>query len=171
MKWSLADGACCLQVQGPSPRHTPISAALGIAPVVVPPARYPSSENNGPVAPVNAWGKPKPQPAAPMGALGASLLGTAQGVPGSMGLASAPLAAPAPATSLANNDVLSVADPQVTSSGLLSSSAGTQLSGSFQQQADMKAAERVILPQQARVFFCFHFPWQLFWGGSPINNK
>ncbi|EIE24123.1 hypothetical protein COCSUDRAFT_65755 [Coccomyxa subellipsoidea C-169] len=125
-----------VQVQGPSPRHTPISAALGIAPVVVPPARYPSSENNGPAAPVNAWGKPKPQPAAPMGALGASLLGTAQGVPGSM-------AAPAPSISLANNDVLSVADPQVTSSGLLSSSAGTQLSGSFQQQADMKAAERV----------------------------
>ncbi|KAK9906517.1 hypothetical protein WJX75_003232 [Coccomyxa subellipsoidea] len=140
-----------VQVQGPSPRHTPISSALGIAPVVVPPARYPSSENNGPAPVVNAWGKPKQQPAAPVSGLGASLLGTSQGVPGSMGLAAAPLAPPAaPATPIANNDVLSVSDPQVTSSGLLSSSAGTQLSGSFQQQADMKSAERVILPQQVR---------------------
>ena len=133
-----------LQVQGPSPRHAPISSALGIAPVVVPPPRYPSSENIG--AAPNAWGKPKPQSAAPVGAL-ASLLGTSQAAPGSMGLASMPAAAPMP---ISSNDVLSVADPQITSSGLLGSSAGTQLSSSYQQQADMKAAERVILPQQAR---------------------
>lgn len=155
-------------MQGPSPRHTPISSALGIAPVVVPPARYPSSENNGPAPVVNAWGKPKQQPAAPVSGLGASLLGTSQGVPGSMGLAAAPLAPPAaPATPIANNDVLSVSDPQVTSSGLLSSSAGTQLSGSFQQQADMKSAERVILPQQARLFFYVStLPHGTCWGGK-----
>ncbi|CAL8462329.1 g1862 [Coccomyxa elongata] len=136
-----------MQVQGPSPRHAPASSALGIAPVVVPPPRYPSSENIG--AAPNAWGKPKPQAVTPVGGL-ASLLGTSQGVPGSMGLASMPAAPQAAPMPISNNDVLSVADPQITSSGLLSSSAGTQLSSSYQQQADMKAAERVILPQQVR---------------------
>lgn len=147
---------CCdAQVQGPSPRHAPISSALGIAPVVVPPPRYPSSENTG-AAPVNAWGKPKPQPTS---SLGTNLLGTSQGMPGSRGLLSAPApAAPAAAIPISNNNVLSVADPQVTSSGLLGSSAGTQLTGSYQQQADLKSAERVILPQQARYHFSDFWP-------------
>lgn len=74
-----------------------------------------------------------------------------------MGLASMPAAPQAAPMAISNNDVLSVADPQITSSGLLSSSAGTQLSSSYQQQADMKAAERVILPQQA-ILLLLSFP-------------
>jgi hypothetical protein len=127
-------------VQGPSPKHAPTPSPL--SPVVIPPPRYQAVESTS-AAPVNAWAKPMGSVSAPLGSsgLGPSLLSSSLG-PSSVSASSA--SAPAHAA----NDTLSVADPQVTSSGLLSSSAGGQLSSSFQQPSPLQT-EPVILPQQA----------------------
>ncbi|CAK0752488.1 hypothetical protein CVIRNUC_002150 [Coccomyxa viridis] len=140
-----------VQVQGPSPRHQQsLGGSLGIGPVVQPP-RYGSTENAAPAPPANAWGKPKPAASPVVGppsgqATGTSLLSSALGGSGamSMGFSAAPAPIAPPAASALSH--ISSADPQITSSGLLSSGLGS----SFTQHMDMKAPEPVASSYQAR---------------------